>query len=634
MKLILSIALFFTICYAQAQNYNILLIPDSLMKNANVVNRYSEMHITIVNEKKAILYEKEVYTILNEAGARYADYKTSYDNFVNSINDIDGTLYDASGKKIKEVKKKDISDHSAYDGYSLMSDNRYKQHNFYCNDYPYTIEYKEEDSWNQLFYLPSWDPQISNLMSVQYSKLVVEVPAGFKFRYKQFNLNKEPQITPSKGNTIYTWDVQNLTTKTQELWQPSWREIMPSVLLAPSAFGVGNYSGNMDTWKSYGDFVNTLRKNKDVLPDALKQKVHTLTDNIKTPREKVNVLYNYLQQNSRYVSVQLGVGGWQPFDANYVATNKYGDCKALSNYMIALLNEAGIKANYVLIDAGSGYREVYNDFPMTQFNHATVCVPLDKDSIWLECTSQTQAPGYAGTFTGNRSALLVNETGGHIVSTPGYTSKENQVIRNIHASIDVTGNLSADVNTIYTGCATDDLHGDIEHLSKKDFNDQLKQQFDIPTYDVTGYSYTETASIIPSINETFKLTATNYSSVTGKRVFLKPNVITYYSGKFDTSETRKYDIVLTDAFKHIDSVQIDIPSGYSVESLPKDVVLNTPYGIYSIRFRFDNNIIYCVRYLEQNASRFHSTDYSKLATFMNNIYKADRSKIVFIKKDS
>src|SRR6478609_8506348 len=141
-KLIFLIFLFFAACYTHAQEYNVLLIPDSLKKNANVVNRYSELRLTIINEKKAILYEKEVLTILNEAGAKHADYKTSYDNFFNGINEIDGKLYNAYGKKIKEVKKKDISDHLAYDGFSLMNDNRYKEHNFYCNDYPYTVEYE------------------------------------------------------------------------------------------------------------------------------------------------------------------------------------------------------------------------------------------------------------------------------------------------------------------------------------------------------------------------------------------------------------------------------------------------------------------------------------------------------------
>jgi len=90
---------------------------------------------------------------------------------------------------------------------------------------------------------------------------------------------------------------------------------------------------------------------------------------------------------------------------------------------------------------------------------------------------------------------------------------------------------------------------------------------------------------------------------------------------------------LSHSFKHVDSITINLASDYSVESLPKDVILNTPYGNYSIRFSIDNNIFYCVRFFEQNASRFPAADYQKFAGFMNSIYKADRSKIVFVKKE-
>jgi hypothetical protein len=220
------------------------------------------------------------------------------------------------------------------------------------------------------------------------------------------------------------------------------------------------------------------------------------------------------------------------------------------------------------------------------------------------------------------------------VATPHYTSKDNQAIRKVQATLDATGNLTATVNTHFTGCETDDLHLDLEDLNKQQFDEKLKSEFDIPTYDVSGYTYKETKNRIPSIDENFELTASNYSSITGKRIFLKPDVLTYSSGKFDTSEPRKFDIVLTHAFKHVDSIAITLASDYTVESLPKDVSLNAPYGVYSIQFRIDNNTVYCVRSLEQNTSRFPAADYQKFAAFMNNIYKADRSKIVFIKKES
>src|SRR5438105_11830585 len=125
--------------------------------------------------------------------------------------------------------------------------------------------------------------------------------------------------------------------------------------------------------------------------------------------------------------------------------------------MVALLDEAGIKANYVLIRGGDDEEDIITDFPSNQFNHATVCVPFAKDTLWLECTSQTSPAGYIGDFTGNRHALMIDEKGGHIVATTKYEANDNKQIRTTSATIDETGKLTADINTRYT-CIQQDIY--------------------------------------------------------------------------------------------------------------------------------------------------------------------------------
>lgn len=617
---------------AIAQSYNTLLIADSLSKDANVVCRSSELLIEIKEPGKAKIYTKHAYTILNEAGDRYSFFYTYYDKF-NDVNSIDGTLYDAMGKELKNVKKKDIEDLSGNDDISLMVDTRYKVHSFYYRSYPYTVEYEEEKIMDGVFDLPDWHPQLSNTMSVQYSKFTVVTLKSLDIRYKQFNFPGTPVITETKDQKIYTWELKNQTAKVTEPYQPSWREILPAVMIAPTSFEIQGYKGEMSTWGNFGMFINCLLKGRDVIPDAVKQKVHELADGIPDTKEKVKVLYNFLQQNTRYISVQLGIGGWQPFDANYVVTKRYGDCKALSNYMVALLKEAGINANYVLIKAGDDEEDMLTDFPSNQFNHATVCIPMGKDTMWLECTSQTVAAGYQGDFTGNRHALLIDDKGGHVVTTTNYKAEDNEQKRWITSEINEAGKLTATVKTHYTCLQQDELHSKINHLSKDKQLEALKKTIDLPDYDVAGFNYEEKKTEKPAIEEQLELVANNYASVSGKRMFIMPNILSRYTVKLKQEEERKYDIEYNNSFLDIDTVSIKLPSGYNIESMPKDIIINNKFGIYEIHFKVDADNITCTRFYKRSEGHFPPTDYTELVKFYDALYKADRSRIVFIKKE-
>src|SRR3546814_15272406 len=73
----------------------------------------------------------------------------------------------------------------------------------------------------------------------------------------------------------------------------------------------------------------------------------------------------------------------------------YGDCKGLANYTQALLEVVGIPSVYTEVNAGDHQRSYLPDFAsFGQGNHIILCVPLDGDTTWLECTSKETPFGY------------------------------------------------------------------------------------------------------------------------------------------------------------------------------------------------------------------------------------------------
>jgi hypothetical protein len=620
------------IAHAGDGSYSIATIPEALLKGSNTVMRMEDVRLEISGDDM-IYYRKYALTILNENGSEYAWAVLNYDK-LRTVQIFEGTLYDAFGKQLKKVKNKDIQDVSAISDISLYEDNRRKVHNFNYNVYPYTIEYETEIKIKNTYSMPSWMAQRFADLAVEKSSFTVIAPETYKVRYKTFNVKEEPIIKTEKGRKAYLWQVSNLAPIAKLYAAPLWHERTPAVYIAPSNFEMEGYKGNGSTWEELGKFPLALNQGRDKLPEDIVQKVRQLTANLTEEKEMIKALYQFLQQNTRYISIQLGIGGLQPFEASFVAQKGYGDCKALSNYMYSLLKAAGIKSYYTLVKAGRDDDDHFliEDFPVDQFNHIILCVPTQMDTMWLECTSQTTPAGYMGSFTGNRKALLITENGGKLVPTPHYGVKENTQTSSVNGTISKEGDLSFTVKTVYSGEQQDYIQSMINALSKDKVKKELNERLNLSTYDVNDFKYLEKPSSMPSLEEDLAIYVSSYATVSGKRIFIYPNVLNR-SGTRISEDERKLDFVFNYEYRDVDTVQLTIPEGYTLEAVPQNIALKTKYGLYTSTLKIDGNKLFYVRIREQYKGRYPASEKEDLTKFYDTIYKSDRSRVVLVKKD-
>lgn len=420
--------------FAGEGDYSVRNISPVLLKNANAVLRHEQIQFQVKSVTETVLRNHYVITILNENGDSWAQFSEYYDKHSRIVS-AEGILYDAGGKIIKRIKRKDFEDVSGVSGGSLMDDNRIRRHNFHHRSYPYTVEYTCEKVTESSLFFPRWIPQGGERLAVEASSMEMICRPDYTFRYKSFNYEREPVITEDKQMRKAVWSVKNLPAIVREPLAPRWHELTTMVLFAPTDFQIDNYKGKMTSWRDFGKFVFALNAHRDQLPESVKQTVRKLIEGLDDPVERISRLYRYMQENTRYISIQLGIGGWQPFSASEVADKGYGDCKALTNYMYSLLKEASIPSYYTLVRAGRGQNYLTVDFPSQQFNHVILCVPLQNDTIWLECTSQTLKAGYLSDFTCDRFALMIDAEGGRLVKTPVYGTNENTQVRKLSAAI-------------------------------------------------------------------------------------------------------------------------------------------------------------------------------------------------------
>ncbi len=228
----------------------------------------------------------------------------------------------------------------------------------------------------------------------------------------------------------------------------------------------------------------------------------------------------------------------------------------------------------------------------------------------------------------------MNENGGRIVTTTRYGMNDNLAQRKINATLDNDGKLDFITNTQFRALEQDKLHDLINYYSKDKMLVYLKQAIDLPTYDIVKFNYTEDGQSIPSIYESIEITAPNYAQVTGKRLFINPNIANRISIKLKTDEERKYNIELKDEHRDIDSVEIKIPSGYEPEAVPQDVKIESKFGKYFSSVKVTDDKIIYYRMHEQYSGNFPASDYAELVKYYEQLYKADHSKVVLVKKVS
>lgn len=607
--------------------YPVRDIPAELKTGACAVVREDAMAFTILSKSTATLHVHMVVTIFNDKGRHFATNSAYYDK-LRKITSLKAQVYNADGILLKRLKSSEITDHSAFEG--LYDDSRVKIADLTQGIYPYTVDFEYDVDYKFLYYIQGSSINPHEDVAVQHASYQLVFPESLKPRYRTDNVSTEPKYEKKNDIVSLTWTFENIAAQKFEPYSDHSKSIM-RIEAAPTIFEFEGYEGTMESWNEFGQWEASLRKGRMTLPEETKEKLRALTAGLTTREEKVKALYEYLQNKTRYVSIQLGIGGFQPFEASVVDKTGYGDCKALSNYMLSMLAAVGIKGNYVLIMAGNDRPKFQTDFPSSQFNHVIVAVPNGADTLWLECTSQTNPFGYQGSFTGNRKALVITDEGAAIVNTLHYPAEVN--VQSTVADVTVTsqGQATASVSRVYSGLEYE--NGGLHYYVNTEYDQQKKwvqHYIDIPSFDLKSFSIKNIKEKIPSAIVSADLQMDRFATVSGKRIFLTPNLMSRNSSIPEKVENRKTDIVLKSAFIHVDTIRYRLPEEIYPEFVPKNVTISSRFGEYDASFTVQQGNLIYIRKLRMNKGDFPASSYQELIDFYRNISKADNTKMVFM----
>ena len=617
--------------YSQEDRYQALALDPILTKNANAVVRLDDMRIDVTSHKSLTYNVKQVVTVLNKLGDSYARTQLYYDK-EKKIKNINVLVYDQLGKEIKHIKRKDFQDISAADGFSLYNDDRLLYYRYTPIQYPYTLELTYGIETSDTGFFPPWYFISGYLVSVEKSHYEIKfADATLKPEIKEYNMDGFNYHKEETANGIL-YTAAHIPALKQEELSPDFMDIVPRLKLRMKHFSLKGVDASVANWHDLGAWMeNELLRNRDELTEETKKIVHDLVKNIEDPLEKAKVIYQYVQDNTRYISVQIGIGGWQPISAIDVDKVKYGDCKGLSNFTKALLKEVGVPSYYVVVHAGDAKINFDSEFSVLQGNHVILAVPYKDEYYWIDCTSQLNPFGFIGDFTDDRNVLVVKPNGGEIVRTKAYLDGQNKKSTSALYNVSEAGTLKGEVEIQTTGVQ----YGNrlyLENETKEDIDKHYKQYWDnINNLNIHSFEFLNDKHEI-YLKEMVSLEAKNYASISQDRILfnLNPfNNIEYVPKRY---RERKRPFEIPRGYVNIDAYEVSIPSGYSVEALPISRTMNTEFGEYEVTIALkDGHTINYNRVFALKSGSYPPGKYKAYRAFRKNVAKQENAKVVLIK---
>ncbi len=625
------IFLLFFILPILSQNFELsyLTIPDSLKTDANAVIRFENTDINIISSSKMTIQKEMEVTVLNKLGDGDGYIYLYYDNH-QKIKSVHAKIYDAFGKEIKKIKQSDFKDVSAVGNGSLYSDDKVLYYKHIAKSYPYTIKYDYEISTSNTAFIPNWIPLKHYYASTIKSIYSITYPEDITLNFKEFNLNGYHVQNNSLDNKI-SYTLENAQAIEYESLSPNFYYYGPHVKFAANKFYLAGVYGEANNWKEFGKWMNDkLLAGRSEISESTKTEIKNLVKGVEDPVEKARIVYEYMQDKTRYISVQIGIGGWKPMLAGEVEKLGYGDCKALTNYTYSLLKTVDVDSYYTILYAKER-RNIDKDLASIQGNHAILMVPTKKDTVWLECTSQKVPFGYLGSFTDDRDVLIVTPEGGKIVHTKTYSNTENKQLTTGEIDLDDNGKITAKIKILSSGVQYDDNYP-IADFDAKEKDTYYKDYFDHINNIHLDKIQVKSDEKYAVFEENIEFTATNYSVNSGDKMLFRVNTINVNDNIPKRFRNRKLPLEIQYGFLDLDSITINLPKNFQIEAMSNGKDLESKFGTYKIKIeKLSEHQIQYTRELLIKQGIYSVADYALYRKFLKKINQLDNSKIVLSK---
>jgi hypothetical protein len=582
-------------------------------EKTDAVLLYEQRTVNVQSADKIKMQVRVVYKILRPSGRDYGFASVPF-NAHSKVNGLRGWCIPAQGKDY-EVKDKEAMEISLpkIEGSDLITDVKEKVLQIPAPDVGNVVGYEYEEDEQPLVLQDVWDFQRE--IPVRETHYSLQLPVGWG--YKAYWINY-PETKPTESGTQLQWTVGDVKGIRQEAEMPPLNGVSGRMVVSFFPQG-GALTRGFTNWQEMGAWYGGLTSGRRDASPQIKQQVATLTSASSTPLDKMKALAQFTQHDVRYVSIQLGIGGFQPHPAADIFVHRYGDCKDKATLMSSMLSQIGIDSYYVVINVERG--AVVPEMPanIAAFNHVILAIKLPPNVASPSLTATVQHPrlgtllyfdptneltpfGEIGGYLQSNYGLLVTPDGGELVELPRQATAMNSIQRTGKLTLDSTGTLTGDVSETRVGDRAWSERGRLRAVNKN--TEKVKPIEDLLAGSLSIFHITH--ATIDNLNQTdqpfgfhYSFEAQNYAKNAGGLLLVRPRVLGIKSsGLLETKEPRKFPIEFEGPSRDTDAFEITIPAGYVVDDVPPPVDADYGFASYHSKTEVKGNTIQYSRTME------------------------------------
>lgn len=329
----------------------------------------------------------------------------------------------------------------------------------------------------------------------QEVKLIV--PSWMQVEIKEFNFEKysiQKSVSQGGDATIYTYSMKNMPAMRNEISSPGPTYYVPHILvLSKSAQVKGTSYEYFKTVKEQYDWYKNLIKQIGDEEKVVKETTEEIIKGLTTDEEKVKKIFQWVQDNIRYIAFENGIAGFKPEKAQEVLRKKYGDCKGMANLLTNMLRSINLDARRCWIGTK---HIVYNySTPSLSVDNHMICAWMKNGKpVYLDATEKYIGYGEIAERIQGKQTLIESGNNYLLETVPVETHLQNTATESRKFTVD-GNNLKGHIVQVWKGenkewllSALNEIKQDKQENALKQFLAEGKLNFEISNLKIDNLS--------------------------------------------------------------------------------------------------------------------------------------------------